>query len=68
MIYIPQQLQKLLAAISADNLVLTAETKLVDLGFDTRGYELFAYRRYDGGSSHSNSAITFTVNSASTGR
>lgn len=57
---------KTLGAISADNLVLTAETKLVDLGFDTRGYELFAYRRYDGGSSHSNSAITFTVNSAST--
>lgn len=57
---------KTLGAISADNLVLTAETKLVDLGFDTRGYELFAYRRYGGGSSHSNSAITFTVNSAST--
>lgn len=57
---------KTLGTASAENLVLTAETKLVDLGFDTRGYELFAYRRYGGGSSHSNSAITFTVNSAST--
>lgn len=58
---------KTLGTASAENLVITAETKLTALGFDyNRGYEILSYRKMNSATSFSNSTLFFTVNSSST--
>lgn len=58
---------KTLGTASAENLVITAETKLTALGFDyNRGYGILSYRKMNSATSFSNSTLFFTVDSSST--